>query len=310
MKKLYCSILALAYCGILNAGCCSGSGCCNPPTQKDARCCSGSECCTPPTAKVQEETTDYKEIIKQEYGKVAEGSSSSIPGASCCATVGGCCGGGGDLSNYLGYSDEELRNIPDANLGLGCGHPVSLGEINQGDTILDLGSGAGIDCFIAAKMVGPTGTVIGVDMTEAMIKKARSNATKYGFENVEFRLGYIENLPVASNSVDIIISNCVINLSENKPAVFQEANRALRTGGRMFISDVVLLGPLSPEQTRDPELICACVGGALPKEEYIAALEQTGFEVEIVGEDREICQKWFGHDDLPIASLKFIAHKK
>ena len=259
MKKFSYIILPFICCGIIEAGSC----CCS---------CKSGCCPTPPKTKVekkitQEKTRTHKDIIQQEYTKVAEGSSSCIPGAGCCDTVGGCCGGGSDLSKYLGYSKKELGELSDANLGLGCGHPVSLGEIKDGDTVLDLGSGAGIDCFIAAKKTGPSGKVIGVDMTEAMLKKARENAQKYGFENVEFRRGYIENLPVADNSVDIIISNCVINLSDDKQKVFQEAFRVLKPGGKMYVSDVVLLNDLSEDQKKDPKLICACEepGGSRPE---------------------------------------------
>lgn len=285
MKKLIGFVLLVGFCGGLQAGCCScSSGCCGSP-------------------KKTEEKVSRKEVIKQEYGKVAEG-------IGCGVVGGGCCGGGTDLSKYLGYSKEELDAVADANLGLGCGHPVSLGEINEGDTVLDLGSGAGIDCFLASRKVGETGHVIGVDMTESMIKKARENATSGSFDNVEFRLGDIENLPVENDSVDIIISNCVINLTDDKFKVFQEANRVLKPGGKMYVSDVVLLSELSEGQKNDTKLLCACVGGALLKSDYLKKLEDAGFAVEIVGEDREISRTWFGHDDLPIESLKFIASKK
>ena len=290
MKKLSCLILTGVF-YISTLSCSMASNCCCP---------SDPDCCKP---FQKTKKASIKDIVKEEYSKVAEGSKSCIPGA-------GCCGGGGDLSQYLGYSDEELNAIPEANLGLGCGHPVSLGAIKKGDTILDLGSGAGIDCFLAAKKTGPTGKVIGVDMTESMIQKARGNAQKYGFKNVEFRLGDIENLPVEDNSVEIIISNCVINLTEDKLKVFQEAYRVLQPGGKMYVSDVVLLSELSPEQRNSVELIAACVGGALLKTDYLDKLEKAGFKIEIVGEDTEINVKWFGDKKLDIASLKFIAHKK
>lgn len=283
MKNQFFLLFPLLIFGRAQADCC--------PCDCKPGCCQAY--CKPST----------KEIIKQEYGKIAQNS-------DCCSSGGGCCGGGSDLSKYLGYTDEELRAIPEANLGLGCGHPISLGEIKKGDTVLDLGSGAGIDCFLAAKKVGPTGKVIGVDMTEAMIKKARDNSKKYNTTNVEFRLGDIENLPAHDNSVDIVISNCVINLTDDKFKVFQEAYRVLKSGGKMYVSDVILLGPLSPEQKNNSQLLCACVSGALPKADYLDKLDKAGFDVEIVDEDREISKKWFGNDSLPIASLKFIAYKK
>jgi len=291
--------------GRCSSNCCS-SNCCS------SNCCS-SNCCRLSTQKKDENVdakkdVDIRESIREAYGKVAEEEGSCCgQGLSCC--VGGCCGGGVDLSKYLGYTEEELDAIPEANLGLGCGHPVSLGELKKGYTVLDLGSGAGIDCFIAAKKVGPEGKVIGVDMTPAMLKKARTNAEQYGFENVEFRFGYIEDLPVSKSSIDVIISNCVINLSTDKFKVFQEAYRVLKPGGKMFVSDVVLLGELTPEQKKDTNLICACIGGALLKEDYTAKLEKAGFEIEIIDEDKEICKTWFGHNKLPISSLKFVAHK-
>ena len=198
----------------------------------------------------------------------------------------------------------------DANLGLGCGHPVSLGYIKEGDVVVDLGSGAGLDCFLAACKVGQSGKVIGVDMTQEMINKARANAQKYTMSNVEFRLGDIEALPVDSDSVDIIMSNCVINLAPHKKEVFKEAHRVLKSGGKMAVSDVVLLNDLTDAQRKDPKLLCACVSGAVSKEDYLEMLQQVGFEVTIIDEDKNINKKWFGNDDLPISSLKFIAYKK
>jgi len=224
--------------------------------------------------------------------------------------MGGCCGGGQDLSKYLGYTDEELKAVAGANLGLGCGNPISLGEIKAGQTVVDLGSGAGIDCLLAARKVGSTGKVIGIDMTEAMIKKARENAAKYNAQNVEFRLGDIQQIPVESNSVDIVISNCVINLAPDKQKVLNEAHRILKAGGCMYVADVMLLAELSPEQRNNTQLLCTCIGGALLRSDYIKKLENAGFNVRIVEEDTNICQKWFGHNQLPIASIKFVATKK
>jgi SAM-dependent methyltransferase len=272
------------------------------------RCCPTQKTCNPVQRlatedKNESKKTDPKEIIQQAYGAVAQ------EGGCGCAN-GGCCGGGSDLSQEIGYTRQELETFSDANLGLGCGHPVGLAHIQEGDVVVDLGSGAGLDCFLSARKVGKSGKVIGVDMTQAMLKKARENAQKYHMTNVEFRLGDIEALPIADNSVDIVISNCVINLAPNKNQVFKEAYRVLKAGGKMVISDVVLLKDLSDVQKNDSKLLCACVSGAILKDEYIAMLKQVGFDVTILDEDTEINTKWFGSDELPISSLKFAAYKK
>lgn len=271
-------------------------------------CCKSNTCCKKKTESTQEKTTKHKktakELIKEAYGKVAE------TGSSCGVVGGGCCGGGCALSQDMGYTREEIDTLADANLGLGCGHPVSLADIKKGDTVLDLGSGAGFDAFLAASKVGEKGKVIGVDMTPAMIKKARENAKKYKFTNVEFIQGDIEKLPVKDNTVDIIMSNCVINLAPDKKKVFAEAHRVLRKGGKMSVSDVVLLKNLTKKQRNDPQLLCACVSGAILKDDYIAIMKDAGFEVTIVDEDKTVNKKWFGNDTLPISSLKFTAIKK
>jgi len=186
----------------------------------------------------------------------------------------------------VGYSPEELAAIPeDANLGLGCGNPAALAGLKAGETVLDLGSGAGIDCFLAAAKVGPAGKVIGVDMTPEMLDRARENARKSGAANVEFRLGEIENLPAADNSIDVIISNCVINLSTDKPRVFREAFRVLRPGGRMMVSDLALQKPLPEAIRRSVEAYVACIAGALVKSDYLGAIRAAGFaEVSVVSE--------------------------
>ncbi|MEJ5375313.1 MAG: arsenite methyltransferase [bacterium] len=218
---------------------------------------------------------EIKEKVRQRYARVALG------GASCCGTKGSCCEGGSvqAVSQLLGYSQEELSQVPEgANLGLGCGNPVALASLKEGQTVLDLGSGAGFDCFLAARKVGPHGKVIGVDMTPEMIQKARKNAREGGFQNVEFRLGEIEHLPAPDNSVDVIISNCVINLATDKAQVFREAFRVLRPGGRLMVSDIVLEGEL-PESIRSSvAAYVGCVAGAMQKEDYLGAMEKAGFQ--------------------------------
>lgn len=224
-----------------------------------------------------------KEAVKKRFaGTIKQGSSCgcsrkiNYPDAEQIQTT----------SKVVGYSDQELKSIPDgANLGLGCGNPVALAVIKKGDVVLDLGSGAGVDCFLAANIVGDKGRVIGVDMTPEMVEKARENAWNNCYRNVEFRLGEIENLPVESSTVDVIISNCVINLSPDKPRVFHEAFRALKPGGRMLVSDMVLLEDL-PDHVHDSvEAYVRCIGGAIRKDEYILAMKEAGFQdVTIAGE--------------------------
>jgi len=210
----------------------------------------------------------------------------------CCAPASPPCGCGQPglsqegTSRLVGYSPEELAAIPeDADLGLGCGNPAALAGLKTGETVLDLGSGAGIDCFLAARKVGPSGRVIGVDMTPEMLDRARENARKSGATGVEFRLGEIENLPVADNSVDVIISNCVINLSTDKPRVFREAFRVLRPGGRMMVSDLALKKPLPQAVRESVEAYVACIAGALLKSDYLSAIRKAGFkDVAVVSE--------------------------
>jgi ubiquinone/menaquinone biosynthesis C-methylase UbiE len=184
----------------------------------------------------------------------------------------------------MGYSKEELDSLPEGtDLGLGCGNPTAFASIQPGDVVVDLGSGAGIDCFLAAQKAGETGKVIGVDMTGQMIDKARANAKQGGYTNVEFRLGEIENMPIADNTADLIISNCVINLSPDKPRVFREAHRVLKPGGRLMVSDIVILRPL-PEHIRNSvRAYTGCIGGAMLMEEYLDAVKSAGFEdVQII----------------------------
>ena len=217
-----------------------------------------------------------KDIVKEGYGKVAK------QGGSCCGSGSSCCGSVGlvqEIGRKIGYSEEELEAAPEgANLGLGCGNPVALASLREGETVLDLGSGAGFDCFLAAASVGQSGKVIGVDMTPEMVEKARENARKGNYGNVEFRLGEIEKLPVNDNFVDLIMSNCVINLSPDKAKVFQEAFRVLKPGGRMMISDIVLLRELPKFIKESVEAYVGCVSGAILKDEYLAKIKAAGFE--------------------------------
>ena len=225
-----------------------------------------------------------KKVVRKEYGKIAKSKS------SCCEQS--CCSGSKagelalDVDTRIGYSEEDVKAAPEgANLGLGCGNPVALASLRTGETVLDLGSGAGFDCFLAASKVGSKGRVIGVDMTSEMIEKARDNATKSNYVNVEFRPGEIENLPVADNSVDIVISNCVINLSPDKKRVFKESFRVLKPTGRLMVSDIVLLKELPDFIKNSVEAYVGCLSGAIMKDQYIAAIKDAGFlNVRILGE--------------------------
>ena len=232
---------------------------------------------------------DIRVVVREKYGAIAEGKSC---GCGC-----GCSlddpskaveGSGASVLEQIGYTAEQKAAVPEgSNLGLGCGSPLSYAHARAGETVLDLGSGAGIDCFLAAGDVGPKGHVIGVDMTPAMIERARDNAAKGDYPNVEFRLGEIEHLPVADASVDLIISNCVVNLSPDKPQVFREALRALKPGGRMLVSDLVLTRPLSPALQKDVDLYVGCVAGASLREDYLRMMHEAGLaDVEVVGEGR------------------------
>ena len=229
------------------------------------------------------EKEKVKKVVREGYAKIAKQDS------SCCAPSKSCCGSGNlaeDISKSIGYTEEELRGVPEgANLGLGCGNPVALASLKEGEVVLDLGSGAGFDCFLAATRVGDEGRVIGVDMTPEMLEKARENARKVNSKNVEFRLGEIENLPVADSSVDVVISNCVINLSPEKRRVFNEAYRALKPGGRLMVSDIVLLMELPDVLKNSIEAYIGCLSGALLKDEYIRTIKAAGFkDVRIIDE--------------------------
>lgn len=226
---------------------------------------------------------ELKKAVRQGYAEVAKAES------TCCTPADTCCGGADpaqDISRKIGYTDEDIQAVPEgSNLGLGCGNPVALASLKDGETVLDLGSGAGFDCFLAAGQVGKEGKVIGVDMTPEMLEKARENARKGGFENVEFRLGEIEHLPVADGSADAIISNCVINLVPDKRAVFNDAFRVLKPGGRLMVSDIVLLKGLPDVILNSVTAYVGCLAGAIMKDEYIGAIESAGFtEVEITEE--------------------------
>jgi SAM-dependent methyltransferase len=229
---------------------------------------------------------EIKKHVRERYARAAK------PGTSCCAPAASPCGCGQPglseekAGRMIGYSPEELKSIPeDANLGLGCGNPAALAGLKKGETVLDLGSGAGIDCFLAAARVGPSGRVIGVDMTPEMIDRARANTRKNGYKNVEFRLGEIENLPAADNSIDVIISNCVINLSTDKGRVFGEALRVLRPGGRMMVSDLALKKPLPAAIRESVEAYVACIAGAMIKDDYLGAVRDAGFkDIQVVSE--------------------------
>ena len=223
-----------------------------------------------------------KKLVRNRYAKVAKSN------GSCCASNVSCCSAPANeqVSKMIGYSEEEMNAVPEgANLGLGCGNPTALASLKEGERVLDLGSGAGFDCFLAAKKVGKQGKVIGVDMTPEMLDKARANAKKGKYTNVEFRLGEIENLPVADNSVDVIISNCVINLAPNKKRVFEEAFRVLAPKGRLMVSDIVLLKELSESIQKNVEAYAGCIAGAEIKDKYLELIKKAGFqEVKVIEE--------------------------
>lgn len=230
---------------------------------------------------MRKKSKDIKKIVRKGYGKIAVGE------GSCCSS-GSCCSGPvqmRDISRIIGYSDNEIDNVVEgANLGLGCGNPVALAALKKGDVVLDLGSGAGFDAFLASKRVGRTGRVIGVDMTPEMVAKARANAKKGGYTNVEFRKGEIEKLAFDDNSIDIIISNCVINLSPDKRAVFKEAFRVLKPGGRLIVSDLMLEKELPDAVRNSDEAYIGCLSGAVKKEDYLNLIEEAGFKrIRILG---------------------------
>jgi len=236
---------------------------------------------------------DIRESVRRKYIRAVEDGCGCQEGASCC---GDSALTAETISQTIGYSPEELAAVPEgSNLGLGCGNPQAIAELKPGEVVLDLGSGAGFDCFLAARAVGASGRVIGVDMTPEMIEKGRENVRKGDYDNVEFRLGEIEHLPVADATMNVIISNCVINLSVDKAAVYREANRVLKPGGRLAISDVVATADVPPEVRNDLGLWSACAAGALTMEELRSILKETGFEqVEIVPVEpsRDLIREW------------------
>ena len=238
------------------------------------------------------ENDKMRTTVREHYGQIAE------RGGSCgCASA--CCGTSrtGDVSKAVGYSEQEIAAVPEgANLDLGCGNPVAIASLKPGQTVVDLGSGAGFDVFLAGRAVGPTGRVIGVDMTAGMITKARQNKEKGRYPNVEFRLGEIENLPVADNTADVILSNCVINLSPDKPQVFREAFRVLKPGGRLAISDVVALKPVPKSLRKNWELYTGCITGAALIADVEEFLKQSGFadiRIQPKERSRELLREWF-----------------
>lgn len=248
---------------------------------------------------------DVRAVVRDHYGTIARGAN---PG---CAP--GCCSTAGTAAATLGYTRDQTDAVPDgADLGLGCGNPTALASLREGETVLDLGAGGGFDCFIAARQVGPRGKVIGVDMTADMVARARDNARKVQATNVEFRLGEIEHLPVADASVDAILSNCVINLSPDKPQVFREAFRVLRAGGRLAISDVVATGPIPVELQNQAAALAGCISGAAPLDDVRAMLAAAGFvdvEVTIAPRSAEIVGAWLPGIENFVASATIEARK-
>jgi len=222
-----------------------------------------------------------KKIVRENYARIAKQDN------LCCGSV-GCCGTAKpkDISKKIGYTDEELQAVPSgSNLGLGCGNPTALASIKSGEIVLDLGSGAGFDCFLASNKVGPKGKVIGVDMTAEMLAQARANALKGGYKNVEFRQREIEKLPVEDNTIDVIISNCVINLVPDKRRAFKEAFRVLKPGGRLMVSDIVLLKRLPEFVKESVEAYVGCISGAMMKDMYLDAIKSAGFkDISVVDE--------------------------
>ena len=265
------------------------SSCCD--TEPTSSCCETE-------SNIQQLSDNVRNQVRESYAKVAEANNAN----EACGIESSCCGVSDDIdintlnSLRLGYSDDDLKNVPDgADMGLGCGNPRALAGLSIGETVVDLGSGGGFDAFLAAREVGESGKVIGVDMTPVMISKARDNANKANFDNVEFRLGEIEHLPIANDTVDVIISNCVINLSPNKAQVFSDAFRILRSGGRLAISDVVASCEMPEEMKNDPALYAGCMAGASLIDELHIYMRDAGFkEIRIIPKDesKDFIKDW------------------
>ena len=249
---------------------------------------------------------EIKNDVKRTYGKIASSDRANLNviDSSCCSTSNSslessCCGTAGnsnEISKQLGYSQDELNSVPEgSNLGLGCGNPQAITSISEGETVLDLGSGAGFDAFLAVSKVGNTGKVIGVDMTPEMVNKANENIKKRNFTNVEFKLGEIENLPLENNTIDVIISNCVINLSPDKSKVYDEAFRVLKNGGRLAVSDIVSKQEMTEEMKQDSGAYCACISGASSVSEIEGMLKKSGFDhikIEPKSTSGEFIKNW------------------
>ena len=255
------------------------------------------------------DSEQVRAAVRETYGRIA----TEQPSSGCCGTL-GCCGADAQTtSEALGYSEEERRSVPDgADLGLGCGNPQAIAELTAGERVLDLGSGGGFDAFLAARQVGDTGSVVGVDMTPEMLAKARANILKTELRNVEFRLGEIEHLPVPDASVDVIMSNCVINLSADKPAVFREAFRVLAPGGRVAISDIVALRTIPDDIRNDLEAYAGCVSGAAPVPEIELMLAEAGFrdvQVELKSNSASLVEGWSPGAETLVASALIRATK-
>jgi arsenite methyltransferase len=245
----------------------------------------------------ENDSVQIRSKVREAYRNIAVAQGGGCGCSASCCSAPAQAPSPSEQAARLGYAPAELDGVPEgANMGLGCGNPQAIAMLRPGETVLDLGCGGGFDCFIAARRVGPEGRVIGVDMTAEMIDKARRNAKKGGFTNVEFRLGEIEHLPVADSSVDVIISNCVINLSPDKEQVYREAYRVLKPGGRLAISDVVAINDLPKEMTQDTAKVCGCIGGAAAVGRLEEMLRHTGFhsiEIEIEEQSKEVIEEWF-----------------
>lgn len=283
-------------------------GCCDQPTSSSSTTKQGEACCGP--------AVDPRIGVRERYAAIAR--QADAGNHEPAISEGGCCGGSAELDRRslgVGYSTDDLSDVPrEADMGLGCGNPTALAGLHPGEVVLDLGSGGGIDCFLAAKRVGEEGRVIGVDMTPEMIMKSRANADKLGHHNVEFRLGEIEHLPVADGTVDVVISNCVINLSPDKAQVYAEVARILKPGGRFCVSDVLAREELSDEVRQDVALRSCCIGGAETIERTQKALAAAGFtDISITPKDEsaDYIKDWGHHAEAArmVVSCDILAHR-